>query len=294
MANIVSDGNVDLSSLDGLIEAFGKLEEAGKNIDTSTVDEAMKSLSDATSIQSAQQALDTLCTEYIKASGILDDLNESNKNLIATRLQGMGVANAEEMVEARLAAQKYATANGCIDLANATWEEISALIAEGNASQETQQYLANLALSKIDINNIKLDTKADVDNIIAIANAAGASAAQIAALKTALASLSNAKIDKWANSGGGMNSLNLLNPGKLNTPSSGNSKIDQFAKQQQAQNTKDAVQDATDTLAKTLDDIKMVHIILTHPIFMLIILVALLQVKRSMMLQKQPRTLQKM
>lgn len=256
MANIVSDGNVDLSSLDGLIEAFGKLEEAGKNIDTSTVDEAMKSLSDATSIQSAQQALDTLCTEYIKASGILDDLNESNKNLIATRLQGMGVANAEEMVEARLAAQKYATANGCIDLANATWEEISALIAEGNASQETQQYLANLALSKIDINNIKLDTKADVDNIIAIANAAGASAAQIAALKTALASLSNAKIDKWANSGGGMNSLNLLNPGKLNTPSSGNSKIDQFTKQQQAQKTKDAVQDATDTLAKTLDDIK--------------------------------------
>lgn len=258
MANIVSDGNVDLSSLDGLIEAFGKLEEAGKNIDTSTVDEAMKSLSDATSIQSAQQALDTLCTEYIKASGILDDLNESNKNLIATRLQGMGVANAEEMVEARLAAQKYATANGCIDLANATWEEISALIAEGNASQETQQYLANLALSKIDVNNIKLDTKADVDNIIAIANAAGASAAQIAALKTALASLSNASITKWddANKGGGMGSTNLMNPAKLNTPSSGNSKIDQFAKQQQAQKTKDAVQDATDTLAKTLDDIK--------------------------------------
>lgn len=258
MANIVSDGNVDLSSLDGLIEAFGKLEEAGKNIDTSTVDEAMKSLSDATSIQSAQQALDTLCTEYIKASGILDDLNESNKNLIATRLQGMGVANAEEMVEARLAAQKYATANGCIDLANATWEEISALIAEGNASQETQQYLANLALSKIDVNNIKLDTKADVDNIIAIANAAGASAAQIAALKTALASLSNANITKWddANKGGGMGSTNLMNPAKLNTPSSGNSKIDQFAKQQQAQKTKDAVQDATDTLAKTLDDIK--------------------------------------
>lgn len=258
MANIVSDGNVDLSSLDGLIEAFGNLEEAGKNIDTSTVDEAMKSLSDATSIQSAQQALDTLCTEYIKASGILDDLNESNKNLIATRLQGMGVANAEEMVEARLAAQKYATANGCIDLANATWEEISALIAEGNASQETQQYLANLALSKIDVNNIKLDTKADVDNIIAIANAAGASAAQIAALKTALASLSSANITKWddANKGGGMGSTNLMNPAKLNTPSSGNSKINQFAKQQQAQKTKDAVQDATDTLAKTLDDIK--------------------------------------
>lgn len=258
MANIVSDGNVDLSSLDGLIEAFGKLEEAGKNIDTSTVDEAMKSLSDATSIQSAQQALDTLCTEYIKASGILDDLNESNKNLIATRLQGMGVANAEEMVEARLAAQKYATANGCIDLANATWEEISALIAEGNASQETQQYLANLALSKIDVNNIKLNTKADVDNIVAIANAAGASAAQIGALKTALASLSNANITKWddANKGGGMGSTNLMNPAKLNTPSSGNSKIDQFAKQQQAQKTKDAVQDATDTLAKTLDNIK--------------------------------------
>lgn len=91
-----------------------------------------------------------------------------------------------------------------------------------------------------------------------------------------------------------MGSIDLMNPAKLNTPSSGNSKIDQFAKQQQAQKAKDAVQDATDTLAKTLDDIKMVHIILTHPIFMLIILVALLPRKQLTMLQKQPRMLQKM
>ena len=223
----------------------------------SVYDDFIKTIANSPSdLGACQSAFNKLTTEYINNSDVMKNLTEDTKAGTVAMLEQMGVANAEEMVEARLAAQKYATANGCIDLANATWEEISALIAEGNASQETQQYLANLALSKIDINNIKLDTKADVDNIIAIANAAGASAAQITALKTALASLSNAKIDKWANSGGGMNSLNLLNPGKLNTPSSGNSKIDQFAKQQQAQNTKDAVQDATDTLAKTLDDIK--------------------------------------
>jgi len=223
----------------------------------SVYDDFIKTIANSPSdLGACQSAFNKLTTEYINNSDVMKNLTEDTKAGTVAMLEQMGVANAEEMVEARLAAQKYATANGCIDLANATWEEISALIAEGNASQETQQYLANLALSKIDINNIKLDTKADVDNIIAIANAAGASAAQIAALKTALASLSNAKIDKWANSGGGMNSLNLLNPGKLNTPSSGNSKIDQFAKQQQAQKTKDAVQDATDTLAKTLDDIK--------------------------------------
>lgn len=223
----------------------------------SVYDDFIKTIANSPSdLGACQSAFNKLTTEYINNSDVMKNLTEDTKAGTVAMLEQMGVANAEEMVEARLAAQKYATANGCIDLANATWEEISALIAEGNASQETQQYLANLALSKIDVNNIKLDTKADVDNIIAIANAAGASAAQIAALKTALSSLSNAKIDKWANSGGGMNSLNLLNPGKLNTPSSGNSKIDQFAKQQQAQKTKDAVQDATDTLAKTLDDIK--------------------------------------
>lgn len=263
----------------------------------SVYDDFIKTIANSPSdLGACQSAFNKLTTEYINNSDVMKNLTEDTKAGTVAMLEQMGVANAEEMVEARLAAQKYATANGCIDLANATWEEISALIAEGNASQETQQYLANLALSKIDVNNIKLDTKADVDNIIAIANAAGASAAQIAALKTALASLSNANITKWddANKGGGMGSTNLMNPAKLNTPSSGNSKIDQFAKQQQAQKTKDAVQDATDTLAKTLDDIKMVHTILTHPIFMLIILVALLQVKRSMMLQKQPRMLQKM
>ena len=225
----------------------------------SVYDDFIKTIANSPSdLGACQSAFNKLTTEYINNSDVMKNLTEDTKAGTVAMLEQMGVANAEEMVEARLAAQKYATANGCIDLANATWEEISALIAEGNASQETQQYLANLALSKIDVNNIKLDTKADVDNIVAIANAAGASAAQIAALKTALASLSNANITKWddANKGGGMGSTNLMNPAKLNTPSSGNSKIDQFAKQQQAQKTKDAVQDATDTLAKTLDDIK--------------------------------------
>lgn len=225
----------------------------------SVYDDFIKTIANSPSdLGACQSAFNKLTTEYINNSDVMKNLTEDTKAGTVAMLEQMGVANAEEMVEARLAAQKYATANGCIDLANATWEEISALIAEGNASQETQQYLANLALSKIDVNNIKLDTKADVDNIIAIANAAGASAAQIAALKTALASLSNANITKWddANKGGGMGSTNLMNPAKLNTPSSGNSKIDQFTKQQQAQKTKDTVQDATDTLAKTLDDIK--------------------------------------
>ena len=225
----------------------------------SVYDDFIKTIANSPSdLGACQSAFNKLTTEYINNSDVMKNLTEDTKAGTVAMLEQMGVANAEEMVEARLAAQKYATANGCIDLANATWEEISALIAEGNASQETQQYLANLALSKIDVNNIKLNTKADVDNIVAIANAAGASAAQIAALKTALASLSNANITKWddANKGGGMGSTNLMNPAKLNTPSSGNSKIDQFAKQQQAQKTKDAVQDATDTLAKTLDDIK--------------------------------------
>lgn len=225
----------------------------------SVYDDFIKTIANSPSdLGACQSAFNKLTTEYINNSDVMKNLTEDTKAGTVAMLEQMGVANAEEMVEARLAAQKYATANGCIDLANATWEEISALIAEGNASQETQQYLANLALSKIDVNNIKLDTKADVDNIIAIANAAGASAAQIGALKTALASLSNANITKWddANKGGGMGSIDLMNPAKLNTPSSGNSKIDQFAKQQQAQKAKDAVQDATDTLAKTLDDIK--------------------------------------
>ena len=254
-ADVYNKEDFDWSSIlnnDGFKEAFGELGSSYDNF-IKTISESPDNLS------ACQSAFDKLSTEYIYNSDVMKNLTEETKAGTVAMLEQMGVANASEMVEARLAAQKYATANGCIDLANATWEEISALVAEGSASQETQQYLANLALSKIDVNNIKLDTKADVDNIIAIANAAGASAAQIDALKRALASLSNANITKWSDAtkgAGGMGSINLMNPAKQNKISSGNSKIDAFAQQQQAQKAQNAVQDATDALAKTLDDIK--------------------------------------
>ncbi|KAI4445159.1 hypothetical protein C823_007666 [Eubacterium plexicaudatum ASF492] len=116
-------------------------------------------------------------------------------------LEQMGVSNAAAIVEQALienekmlAAQKYATAQGCDDLRNATYEEINALIAEGKTTEEVLKYLAKLALEKWELNKTELKTKADCDNLLKLANYAGATTEQIGILKDAINDLNTTNI----------------------------------------------------------------------------------------------------
>ena len=106
-------------------------------------------------------------------------------------LSNMGVTNAEEVVmdalakkHAEVAAEKYYNANATDDLKNATISECAQFVSEADVSEQCRKALARMVLAKISANNTKIDTSSDIDQIVALANAAGAGARRIAQLKT--------------------------------------------------------------------------------------------------------------
>lgn len=195
-ADVYDGEDFDWSSIlnnDDFKNTFGNMENVSDDFKKSYEDFIQTVSNSPNDINACQDAFDRLATAYIYNSGALDDLTDDTKEATIAMLEQMGIANATEMVEARLAAQKeFLTLKGK-NLADATWEEISSIVAEGNASETTTNYLANLALAKFDVNANSIKTDADVANIIAIANAAGTSTSYVNALKTALSNLQNAK-----------------------------------------------------------------------------------------------------
>ena len=173
MASFISGDELDISNLDSVITKFQELKDAGKDIDMSSVENAIKQISDASTLDEAQSALDSLCQQYISASGIMNGLTEENKNLVAARLKAIGVANADEIVESELAAQKLATKVATEGLTEATLAEIQAYMDEKGYSEQAQQALYQLLLTKIDIANNPINTASDIQQLINLANAAG-------------------------------------------------------------------------------------------------------------------------
>ena len=191
-ADVSDQGVFDWSSIlnnEGFRETFGGFTEEYENF--------IKTISNAPDdVAACQSAFDSLTSAYINGSGIMDHLTEETKDMTVTMLEQMGVSNAQEMVTARLAAdevflaeKKENTAIASESLASATWKEISAILSEGNASGVAKSYLAQLALSKLNISEYPIDSRNDINSIIAIANAAGASKEYVNALQTALENL---------------------------------------------------------------------------------------------------------
>lgn len=208
MADFVSGDDIDVSNLNNILTTFQSLADAGKDVDMSNVENAIKQISDASSLDEAQSSLDALCREYINASGILDNLTEDNKDLIATRLQGIGVANSEEVVESALAAQKLATKVETEGLTEATMNEIQQIMNEEGATDETRKCLAEFLITKMDLNNNPINTASDIQQLIALANAADVGAQYVARLQSVLANMGSATPAKYKNDYKDTNSMN--------------------------------------------------------------------------------------
>lgn len=191
-ADILDKEDFDWSSIlnnEGFKEAFSTYTDEYDNF----INTVSNSPND---INACQDAFNKLTAAYIKGSGVLSEVTEATKAGTIAMLKQMGVSNAAAIVEQALienekmlAAQKYATAQGCDDLRKATYEEINALIAEGKTTEEVLKYLSKLALEKWELNEKKLDTKADCDNLLKLAVQAGATTEQIKNLKNAMADL---------------------------------------------------------------------------------------------------------
>lgn len=104
-------------------------------------------------------------------------------------LEKNGVTNAAAIVDEVLAAKEKGLIVTTTDLTDATWDEINALYNEATAGSAAQQALAQLLLEKWDLTKNPIDTSDDIEQLIALANAAGVSAQSLVAAKAALDAL---------------------------------------------------------------------------------------------------------
>lgn len=120
----ISDKNpFDFKLLDdkNFKETFSGLESYADFVETIS--------SNSDDIDACRASFGELVQEWITSKGVLDNVNESTAQLTISMLENMGIANAEEIVEAELYAQK-------LSLAQATKEQA---IAEANSIENTRQ-----------------------------------------------------------------------------------------------------------------------------------------------------------
>jgi TP901 family phage tail tape measure protein len=176
-ASLISKQAVSISDLASLSETFG---------DTAGFEDFIKTISSANAVTSdVQEAFNSLAGTYLSTSGVLNNLNDSNKGLIVTQLQHIGISNAEEVVTRALAQQKVILAETGLDVKSATADEIIELIKEGNVSDETKISLANLAAQKLNVNNVALSTSGDIQNLISLMSITNSTTEALQALQMA-------------------------------------------------------------------------------------------------------------
>lgn len=148
-------------------------------------------------INACQEAFNKLASAYIYGSEKLQGVTRETQAATVAFLEQKGVTNALAIVERQvtineeilaIAKDDLAIASG--NLADATVDELKDIVEEGKVSEVTANYLDYLLLSKIDLNDYKLKTQDDVNQIIAIAEAAGVASEQVVALEKVLTTLS--------------------------------------------------------------------------------------------------------
>lgn len=183
-ADVLNKEDFDWSTIlnnDDFTETFVSMENVTEEYKT-VYDDFIRTVSNnSKDIDACQASFDRLATAYIQNSGALNNLTEETKQATITMLEEMGIENAEEVVTATLARNKEELAlqntllsNTTSDLSSVTAAEIQCLMDEGIISQDTAQKMAGYALEKQLCNVNTINTAADCQNIIRLAQVAGA------------------------------------------------------------------------------------------------------------------------
>lgn len=183
-ADVLNKEDFDWSTIlnnDDFTETFGSMENVTEEYKT-VYDDFIRTVSNnSKDIDACQDSFNRLATAYIQNSSALNNLTEETKQATITMLEEMGIENAEEVVTAILARNKEELAlqntllsNTTSDLSSVTAAEIQSLMDEGTISQDTAQKMAGYALEKQLCNVNTINTAADCQNIIRLAQVAGA------------------------------------------------------------------------------------------------------------------------
>ena len=157
--------NYKLLDDDKFKETFSGLGDAY----TDFIETVSNSPSDITACQSA---FDGLLTEWIDSIGILDHVSESTADLTTAMLSNMGVANAQELVDASLAERKAEATWKSRDLTNATADEILALAEEAGAVGTAEDAFISYIVQKM-MAEAALDPSGDISALASIVNSLG-------------------------------------------------------------------------------------------------------------------------
>ena len=107
-----------------------------------------------------------LISAYLDYSNVLDNITVENKDLVVSMLEELGVANALDVVNAKLSGSLFSVADAenlvvqyGYSLIQITTDEINGLVLEGAISEQTAQQLAILALQKQLTNDAKIEPR---------------------------------------------------------------------------------------------------------------------------------------
>lgn len=190
---IVSGSSVAADAIEGLNEKFGELDGGTALEDFKDTLTSMPG-----DISAGKEALNKLATAYIDNSDLIRNLTEDNADYVKSELEKIGVVNADEVVNSRLASstdwltqaqenQKQVLDNfsgsmnsateakrysylASIDLKDATDDDIAALINEAIASGQDATALQNYAIQKIAANQSSIWTSGSIQNLAKLAD----------------------------------------------------------------------------------------------------------------------------
>ena len=190
--NIFTDGgftleNVDLSMLDSIkskLDELNELEGANISIDYSSFDNLVRVLTDSSSKSwEVQKAFDSFATSVLNSTDVMDSMDESTVQLVASMLESMGVANANEVAYEAfnakmegLALQEQLLAETDKELANVTADDAAAFLKHAGASNIAKTYLFQLVAAEQVFNAQGLDVNGKIEKLKELATAYGQSA----------------------------------------------------------------------------------------------------------------------
>ena len=179
--------NVDLSMLDSIkskLDELNELEGANISIDYSSFDNLVRVLTDSSSKSwEVQKAFDSLATSVLNSTDVMDSMDESTIQLVASMLESMGVANANEVAYEAfnakmegLALQEQLLAETGKELANVTADDADAFLNQAGASEVAKTYLFQLVAAEQVFNAQGLDVSGKIEKLKELATAYGQTA----------------------------------------------------------------------------------------------------------------------
>ena len=190
--DIFTDGgftleNVDLSMLDSIkskLDELNELEGANISIDYSSFDNLVRVLTDSSSKSwEVQKAFDSLATSVLNSTDVMDSMDESTVQLVASMLESMGVADANEVAYETfnakiegLALQEQLLAETGKELADVTAHDAAAFLNQAGASEVAKTYLFQLVAAEQVFNAQGLDVSGKIEKLKELATAYGQTA----------------------------------------------------------------------------------------------------------------------